>query len=211
MKAKRLIVLVLLVLGCATAFPAGKTSLFAVGKPAAGERDLGVIFNTNDILLDLESYQGGVGAKIGLGQYVLRPMADILLNTGDIHPPFSLTLGAVLEKHILPGPVSLYWGPSAEMGFTSILTSKVDADNWTQTIAWELLSAGCVAGIELFILDSLSVFVEYSLALTLGLNTTRTSVAGSVSSNTEFTYKLNLGLGNQTMLGLVFYFKRKKP
>ena len=208
MKAKRLIVLVLLILGCAAAFPAGKTSLFAVGKPAAGERDLGVIFNTNDILLDLESYQGGVGAKIGLGPYVLRPMADILLNTGV--NPFSLTLGAELEKHILPGPVSVYWGPSLQTGFT-ILTNKVDADNWTQNIAWELLSAGCVAGIELFILDSLSVFVEYSLALTLGLNTTRTSVAGSVSSNTEFTYKLDLGLGNQTMLGLVFYFKRKKP
>jgi len=206
-KAKRLIVLVLLVLGCATAFPAGKTSLFAVGKPAAGERDLGVIFNTGDILLDLESYQGGVGAKIGLGPYVLRPMADILLNT-DFNP-FSLTLGAVLEKHILPGPVSLYWGPSAEMGVT-ILNNRFDADNWTQTITWELLSAGCVAGIELFILESLSVFVEYSLALTLGLNTTRTSVAGSVSSNTEFSYKLDLGLGNQTMLGLVFYFKRKK-
>ena len=78
MKAKRLIVLVLLVLGCVAAFPAGKTSLFTIGKPAVGERDLGVIFNTNDILLDLESYQGGVGAKIGLGQYVLRPMADIL-------------------------------------------------------------------------------------------------------------------------------------
>jgi len=206
-KAKRLIVLVLLVLGCATAFPAGKTSLFAVGKPAAGERDLGVIFNTNDILLDLESYQGGVGAKIGLGQYVLRPMADILLNT-DFNP-FSLTLGAVLEKHILPGPVSLYWGPSLEMGVT-ILNNRFDADNWTQNIAWELLSAGCVAGFELFIFDFLSVFAEYNLALTLGLNTDRMSVAGVESSTTEFTYKLDLGLGNSAMFGIVVYLTRKK-
>ena len=207
MKAKRLIVLVLLVLGCATAFPAGKTSLFAVGKPAAGERDLGVIFNTNDILLDLESYQGGVGAKIGLGQYVLRPMADILLNT-DFNP-FSLTLGAVLEKHILPGPVSVYWGPSLEMGVT-ILNNRFDADNWTQNIAWELLSAGCVAGFELFIFDFLSVFAEYNLALTLGLNTDRMSVAGVESSTTEFTYKLDLGLGNSAMFGIVVYLTRKK-
>ena len=207
MKAKRLIVLVLLVLGCATAFPAGKTSLFAVGKPAAGERDLGVIFNTNDILLDLESYQGGVGAKIGLGQYVLRPMADILLNT-DFNP-FSLTLGAVLEKHILPGPVSLYWGPSLEMGVT-ILNNRFDADNWTQNIAWELLSAGCVAGFELFIFDFLSVFAEYNLALTLGLNTDRMSVAGVKNSTTEFTYKLDLGLGNSAMFGIVVYLTRKK-
>jgi hypothetical protein len=206
-KAKRLIVLVLLVLGCATAFPAGKTSLFAVGKPAAGERDLGVIFNTNDILLDLESYQGGVGAKIGLGQYVLRPMADILLNT-DFNP-FSLTLGAVLEKHLLPGPVSLYWGPSLEMGVT-ILNNRFDADNWTQNIAWELLSAGCVAGFELFIFDFLSVFAEYNLALTLGLNTDRMSVAGVESSTTEFTYKLDLGLGNSAMFGIVVYLTRKK-
>ena len=207
MKAKRLIVLVLLVLGCAAAFPAGRTSLFAVGKPAAGERDLGVIFNTNDILLDLESYQGGVGAKIGLGQYVLRPMADILLNT-DFNP-FSLTLGAVLEKHILPGPVSLYWGPSLEMGVT-ILNNRFDADNWTQNIAWELLSAGCVAGFELFIFDFLSVFAEYNLALTLGLNTDRMSVAGVESSTTEFTYKLDLGLGNSAMFGIVVYLTRKK-
>ena len=207
MKAKRLIVLVLLVLGCVAAFPAGKTSLFSGGKPAAGERDLGVIFNTNDILLDLESYQGGVGAKIGLGQYVLRPMADILLNT-DFNP-FSLTLGAVLEKHILPGPVSLYWGPSLEMGVT-ILNNRFDADNWTQNIAWELLSAGCVAGFELFIFDFLSVFAEYNLALTLGLNTDRMSVAGVESSTTEFTYKLDLGLGNSAMFGIVVYLTRKK-
>ena len=207
MKAKRLIVLVLLILGCATAFPAGKTSLFSGGKPAAGERDLGVIFNTNDILLDLESYQGGVGAKIGLGPYVLRPMADILLNT-DFNP-FSLTLGAVLEKHILPGPVSLYWGPSLEMGVT-ILNNRFDADNWTQNIAWELLSAGCVAGFELFIFDFLSVFAEYNLALTLGLNTDRMSVAGVESSTTEFTYKLDLGLGNSAMFGIVVYLTRKK-
>ena len=115
-----------------------------------------------------------------------------------------------MEKHILPGPVSLYWGPSLEMGVT-ILNNRFDADNWTQNIAWELLSAGCVAGFELFIFDFLSVFAEYNLALTLGLNTDRMSVAGVESSTTEFTYKLDLGLGNQTMLGLVFYFKRKKP
>ena len=135
-----------------------------------------MIFNTGDILLDLESYQGGLGAKIGMDKYVLRGMVDILLNT-DFNP-FSLTLGAVLEKHILPGPVSLYWGPCLEMGVT-ILNNRFDADNWTQNIAWELLSAGGVFGIELFIFEFLSVFVEYQLALTLGLDIDRVSVGRS--------------------------------
>ena len=156
-----------LVFGCATAFPAGRTSFFASRGPAIGKRDLGVIFNTDDILLDLESYQGGLGVKIGLDKFMLRAMADILLNTG--LNPFSLTVGAVLEKHVLPGPVSLYWGPCARMGFT-ILTDKIDADNWNQNIAWEVLSAGVVGGIELFIFDFLSVFAEYQLALSLGMN-----------------------------------------
>jgi len=200
-------VLVLLILGCAAAFPAGRTSLFMAGKPAAGPLDLGVIFNTNDLLLEPESYQGGLGVKIGLDQFMLRAMADIVLNTG--FNPFSLSVGAVLEKRLLPGPVSMYWGPSARMGFT-FLTNRIDANDWFRSIDWEILTTGLVGGIELFIFDFLSVFAEYNLAVNLGVSFNRVSVAGSVSSSHKFSYNLDLGLGNSAKFGIVVYIMRKK-
>jgi hypothetical protein len=197
----------LLILGCTMAFPAGKTSLFPARGLFVGRRDVGVIFSTENILLDLQSYQGGLGVKIGLEKSTLRLDADVLLSTG--LNPFSLTAGVVWEMHVLPGPVSLYWGPSARMGFT-ILTNKIDSDNWTQEIAWEVLSAGVVGGIELFIFDFLSVFAEYALVFNLSMNFDRVSVAGSVSSTSELAYNLDLGMGNKAMLGFVIYLVRKK-
>jgi hypothetical protein len=207
-EARKIIVPMLLVLSCTVAFPAGRTSRMEARSPAMGKRDVGVIFNTDDILLDLEGYQGGLGAKIGLNKSMLRVMADILLNTE--LDPFSLTIGAVLEKHVLPGPVSVYWGPSARMGFTTLFLDKTDADNWSQLLTWEVLSAGIVGGIELFLFDFLSVFVEYNLALTLNMNFNRVSTARSVNTTAELAYNLDLGLGNSTMFGIVVYFIRKK-
>jgi hypothetical protein len=206
--ARRIIAIVLLALPCTAAFPAGRSSVFAARAPTTAKRDVGLIFNTEDILFDVEGFQNGIGVKIGLDKYVLRAMADVLLNTG--FDPFSLTLGAVLERHVLPGPLSVYWGPSVRMGFTTIFLDKTDANNWNQLITWEILSAGVVCGIELFIFDFLSIFAEYNLAVTLGMDFEIASVAGSLSSTSVFTYKLDLGLGNNAMLGIVVYFTRKK-
>jgi hypothetical protein len=200
---------VLLTLCCASAFPVGKTSLFAAQIAPVGKRDFGVIFNTNDILMDLESYQGGLGVKIGLKKSTLRVTTDLLMDTWVPPDTFSLTIGGVLEKHLLPGPLSPYWGPSVRMGFTSLM-DRTDADNWTQNIAWEILSAGIVGGIELFIFDFLSVFAEYNLALNVGMNIERVSSAGAISTTSEFAYNLDLGMGNSAKIGIVVYLRRKQ-
>ena len=52
--------------------------------------------------------------------------------------------------------------------------------------------------------------MEYNLALNLGLSFNRVSVAGSVSTTHEFTYNLDLGLGNSAKFGIVLYLIRKK-
>lgn len=206
MGEKKALLLMILLLCSAEGVHAEKTSLWESGKLVTGKRDLGLIFNTGDLLLDLESYQGGVGAKIGVGNFILRPVVDILLNTGI--NPFSLTLGTVLEMHVLPGPVSVYWGPSLQTGFT-IITTTYDEANWTQTIAIELISAACVLGVEIFVFDFLSFFIEYSLGFTFGLNIDRSSVFGTLSSASKFSYNFDVGLGNSGMIGVVFYLKRK--
>jgi hypothetical protein len=200
-------ILTILVVVCAGIVGAEQTSIWPGIEAKAGPRDLGILFNTDDILLDLQGFQGGVGVKMSLKRWMLRAMADLMLNTS--FDPFSLSLGAVLEKHLWPGPVSLYWGPSVETGFTTILLYKTDDDNWARINTYPL-SLGCVFGIELFVVEFLSIFVEYQASLELGINSTRTSTAGSVSSTAEFTYLFDIGMGNNAMFGIVIYLTRKK-
>jgi hypothetical protein len=204
---KTRVLLAILVLTCTYVFASERTSVWSGIGPKPGSVDLGIIFNTSDILLDIQGFQGGVGVKASLKDWMLRGMVDLLLSTE--FDPFSLSLGAVLEKHLWPGPVSVYWGPAVETGFTSLLLFKTDEDNWSRT-GTVPLSLGCVFGIEFFIFDALSVFVEYQAAFELGINWTRVSTAGSVSSTTELTYNLDVGMGNNAMFGIVFYLLHKK-
>jgi hypothetical protein len=208
MTVKRTFLLGVLVLTCAGVFPAERTSIWEGVEPKSGPLDLGILFSANDISLDLQGFQGGVGAKLNLKDWMLRGTADLLLNTR--FDPFSISLGAVLEKHLWPGPLSVYWGPSAGMGFTTLLLYRTDDDNWSRTTTVPL-SLGCVFGIEVFFFQFLSLFVEYQGALDLGLDITRVSTAGSVSTDTEFTYKLDVGMGNNAMFGIVFYLMKRKP
>lgn len=144
--------------------------------------------------------------KIGGEKYTYRFLLDLLINTG--FSPFSISAGAALEKHFISGPISLYWGGLVEVGFTN-LKNEIDADNWTQatTVPFTL---GGILGIELFVFEFLSLFVEYNLKLSFAFNINKTSVAGSVSKDNEFTYNLDLGMGNNSMIGIVIYLARKE-
>jgi len=200
------VLLVIFVLTCAGASAAERTSMWQGIQAKPGPVDLGIIFNTKDIALDIQGFQGGVGAKVNLKDWMLRGSADLVLNTE--FDPFSLSLGTVLEKHLWPGPVSVYWGPAVETGFTTILLYKTDEDNWARTSIVPL-SLGCVFGIEFFIFEALSVFVEYQGALELGISRNRVSTAGSVSATTELTYNFDVGMGNNAMFGIVFYLMKR--
>jgi hypothetical protein len=199
---RTLFLLACFALVCCSVLGAEQQSLWPEVEGMTGPPHLGILFNTNDLLLDIQGFQGGVGAKLSMERWMLRGMTDIVLNTG--LDPFSITLGVVLERHLWPGPISVYWGPMVESGFTTILLYKTDEDNWARTNTLPL-SMGCVFGIELFIFEFLSVFAEYQAALELGFNNTRTSTAGSISSAKEFTYLFDIGMGNNAMFGIVFY------
>jgi len=211
-KSRTIILAAALLLVCTCVFASERTSVFRGVDPRPGPIDLGILFSTSDILLDLEGYpHGGIGAKINLKDsrdWMLRGTADLLLQNE--FDPFSISLGAAFENHLWPGPISLYWGPTAETGFTTELGYKIDDDNWSRTSTWPL-SLGCVLGIELFLFEFLSIFLEYQAALDLGLTTTRISTGGSVSSTTEFTYTFDIGVANKAMFGIVFYIMKRDP
>ena len=174
-------------------------------KPAMGTRNMGLIFNTTNILMDLDSYQGGFGFKGSLEKYELRSMADFLFRNNP--NAFAINFSFALEEHFMPGRISPYLGGILGAGFIYLKT-EVDANNWTQVFTFPL-SLGGLLGVEVFIFEFLSLFVEYNLAASVGLNINRTSSAGVITTDFTFDYSLDLGMGNQSKIGMVIYFKRK--
>lgn len=157
---------------------------------ARGPVDLGVIFSSSDLLLSLESYQAGLGAKIGWGSLCLRALLDFTVNGSS--ESYAANVGATMEYHLLPAPISPYLGAFAGGGYMqqSNITSAVD------------FSLGAIAGVEVFILDFMSVFAEYAIAADF------TSTTDLQTSQNTFDYLISSRMGNNAKLGIVIYFMR---
>ncbi len=181
------------------------TAAFAAEGKEARIQDYGLILEVPDIRLDLESYQGGLGAKFGLRKLALRTFLDLELAPSA--GAYAVGAGVALEKHFLPGPVSPYWGGALQLGFSSLKTT-IDSQNWDQDLIVPLRLAAIV-GVELFILQFLSIYVEYEAALVPTLTVSRSSVGGVVTSDSRLEVSLETGLGNQSMIGVVIYLARK--
>ena len=165
----------------------------------------GFIFNTDNLFMDIESYQAGVGIKLlKEDNKALRLLADLFYSNSA--NTLSMTLGVTMENHFHPGRVSPYWGWFVQAGFLS-QKSEVDTDNWTRNSSFPV-SAGGVLGVEFFILEFLSVFAEYSAVFSGTLTTSSTSTAGVVSkADPEFSFSLDTGIGNESKLGITIYME----
>jgi hypothetical protein len=158
--------------------------------PVTGPCDLGVIFNTSSLLLELESYQAGLGAKIGLGRLGLRGSFGLGINGS----ASSLDLGAgvAAEYHLTPQPVSFYAGGSLDAGYVR-----------QSGLLWSVpLTVAVLAGVEVFPFEFLSLFAEYKIAFSFSATTLFST------SQTTFDYLLQTGIGNGARIGLVLYFMR---
>ena len=161
--------------------------------PAAGEPSIGIVFSASNILLDVESYEGGLGAKFAKGDLSLRGTFDFLLSGAS--DTFSVNAGATGEYHLSPGRISPYVGAFAQLGYMRQggLMSAVP------------VSLGAVAGVEVFIFDFLSIFAEYCLACDLTLTT------DLQTSQTTFDYVVDTRMGNSSKLGITVYVTSIRP
>jgi hypothetical protein len=156
-----------------------------------GSYDLGLIFNTSSILLDLESYQAGLGLKIGRDKVSFRGLFDLVLNGAS--DSFALNAGTAIQFYLIPGlSISPYVGGSVGGGYMR----QADA------MSMVVLSVGALAGVEVFLFDFLSVFAEYAITADFTLST------DIPSSQTTFDYLVDTGMGNNSKLGIVIYFMR---
>ena len=164
----------------------------------------GFIFNTNNLLLDIESYQAGVGIKVLRDDNVaLRLLGDLFYSYSA--NSFSATLGVTYEKHFKPGRLSPYWGGFLEAGYIGQKSEGINSENWTMNNTFPV-SVGAVLGAEFFIMEFLSVFAEYSLSIDSLITSTSTSVDGDVTkTDPELNFSIDSGIGNSSSLGIVIY------
>lgn len=164
--------------------------------------NIGIIYSASDLLLDLQSYEGGVGLIWHLQPVDLRLSLNMLYNSNDDYLDAGFSI-AVL-KPILQSRVNPYWG-----GFFSanITTEKdgTDDDTWVRTTEIPLALAG-IFGAEFFILPHVSLFAEYQLYFEMNVEITRASTLGiKTDPSQDLNYEFGTGLGNSGMLGIIIY------
>ena len=165
----------------------------------------GFIFSTSNLLFDVDAYMGGFGGKLLYPDYALRVMANVGYRTSPSER-LDLAAGLIYQKPLFPrARVTPYYGVGTELGF-SYDYWKTDSDNWTETRTF-IASVGGILGVEVFILDFLSVFAEYKLSAGLSWAGVSQETAGVGTSDSKINYEIATGLGNRSMIGVVVYLK----
>lgn len=164
----------------------------------------GLIFNTSNILLDLDGYQSGVGIKLKAEDYALRGLVRLSYESSDDF--FETELGATYEKPFFDEKVSPYWGIETKGGY-SLDRDEYSSDNWTESSVITA-SLSLLFGVEVFIYDYLSLFAEYSLGGSLSRTTFTSMSSGDKSKSTNLNYFFGAGLGNSASIGITIYLRQ---
>jgi hypothetical protein len=170
--------------------------------------DVGLIFNIDGLALDFESYQGGLGVKLGKNSLAFRVLFDLFLSSTVDRVSWSLDVGTSFEYHFVKGALSPYVGAYISLGY-ALQKDEISDDTYTLLRSIPV-SIGPLFGIEMFPLDFLSVFLEYAVQFEYNFVMTETSIAGSVTNERDDELSINTALGNSTKLGIVIYFLHSK-
>ena len=164
---------------------------------------VGFIFNTPNLLLDVDAYQGGFGLAYRSPLATLRLLALLGFESGT--GTFEARFGATYTQPFFTGRVSPYWGFLAEVGFESE-RSEADEYNYTRAMVRNA-KAGGVLGVEMLIFDFLSVFAEYQLALGTARTMIEQRVEGELQESSARHVALGVGMGNNGSVGIVIYLR----
>lgn len=148
------------------------------------DHKIGFIFNLASPLPDIDESGDGIQSGLGIKYWLNRKIAlrglldfyyinDSTLSTSDL----TVGLAASLEYHFTEGKVSPYTGVMVGTRFS------------TGTVNNLILYFGGLLGVEVKLLDYLSLYGEYSL----------------LAAMDEPILEIDLGIGNSSQMGLVIY------
>ena len=167
--------------------------------------NLGVIFNIGESIFSLESYQGGLGFKLGRNAIDARFLTNFYYSNS--LSSLSIDLNSSVEYHLNDATVSPYLGGNLGIGHISQKEKYGVGETWT-AIKDLILYGGPLFGVEIFVLDFLSLFAEYSFRIEHHKNTIQDNTPDKLITKETKILVLNTGLGNNANIGLVVYFKR---
>lgn len=162
----------------------------------------GIIFNTSNILLDLEAYQAGVGMMLLKENHSLR--GNLGFSYESSNEALGSSLGLYFLKPIIKSRVTPYWGGGFNFGYDYDRDSFA-ADDWLITHEITMGISG-VLGVEIFLMPFLSFFAEYQLGASIAWAKVNQNNAGVETSSTSFNYNFGTGLGNGGSIGITIYF-----
>ncbi len=156
----------------------------------------GIIFNTSNLLMDISGYQSGFGMKFRGEHFSLRTLLSMGYDSST--EVLDTTIGVALEKPFFTGRVTPFWGFSLEGGYVEDEGDMFDSTTLSAKIA-------ALLGVEVYILEFLSVFAEYELGASVSrVEVDQDSGGGSDSTNHAF----GTGLGNDASIGIVIYLEK---
>jgi hypothetical protein len=164
------------------------------------------LFNIPSILLEVKEYQGGCGFKAGPGNWFVRGMVDIMIED-DGEPPsvFLFGLGIAYEMHFSPQKFSPYCGGAAGITYTTSRTDIAGGD-WSREEVL-IFEFGPLLGIEVQLIDNISLFAEYQCLVRLGWPSVTTFTGDEKERiSGEMQWLVDMTLGNAGMVGLCIYF-----
>lgn len=176
------------------------------GDTAAAERDepnraVGLLFNSENVLLDLDDYQGGVGLKVVYPRFAIRGVLGFAYEHDS--ETSAIAGGITFEKPIVRALVTPYWGAMIRTDY-SRERNETDADNWIESATTGVV-LGPIFGGELTITNNLGVFAEYQLVGRFSRTKIETSTNGATDTASNRDLQFGTELGNQGSIGIVVY------
>jgi len=171
----------------------------------------GLIFSIDNLFQGIGEYNGGIGIKLPIedkGKEIMDLRCTVNLDLIDGINNINVTAGAAAEFPLLKNQaVSPYWGLTADVGFQRLHFNLTDVD-YSETADYSLVAGGII-GVEFFLMEYLSIFVEYQAAAYLSLNSYYLSNAPADAENPVYTVNFNFltEMGNDAKFGIVIYSK----
>lgn len=166
----------------------------------------GVIFNVDDILLDLGSYRGGIGFKRYISdQWAVRGLLDFSASSSS--NSWLFTLRGTLEHHFMTGRLTPYTGGFFDFGLVHYKEElSVDDYRIVNSIPVRFRP---LFGIEIGLFEFLSVFAEYGIQFDITTTTTKEMISGVQSKDRGTDFSMDTGIANNSKVGIVVYFNRR--